>query len=194
MTHLLLTSIGLSSPQAMQQFKVLQQAKKLTTCVIIANAHIDGRVGTNVQLAKRQLESCGISVEFADIRDVACLPTLNSADIIYIAGGNTFKLLSDVVEGIGLQALTSAIKKTKLTIGVSAGSIVLTPTIRIAGAIDPDENNTGLTDLRSLDLVHDEFLPHYDPSLAEAVRAYETTHNVSVIVSKNEDAHVFTLG
>ena len=48
--------------------------------------------------------------------------------------------------------------------GLSAGGLIMTPTIKLAGqaGLHPDENEVGLRDLRGLGLVDFEFSPHYD--------------------------------
>lgn len=64
-----------------------------------------------------------------------------------------------------LGLLRSYVKSGGILIGVSAGSILTTPTIEIAGyGEDADENNVDLKDMKALGLVDFEFAPHWDGS------------------------------
>ncbi|WP_342572328.1 Type 1 glutamine amidotransferase-like domain-containing protein [Paenibacillus sp. FSL R5-0749] len=86
-------------------------------------------------------------------------------DAIHLSGGNTFYFLSLLQKRNVLGLLRSYVKSGGMLIGVSAGSILTTPTIEIAGyGEDADENNVDLKDMKALGLVDFEFAPHWDGS------------------------------
>ena len=169
----------------MQYFSRLSEKYHFMSCAIIPNANIQSVNGEYVQLAKKQIEALGITVLFADVLESQSKQVLNDVDVIYIAGGNTFKLLAEIKKGIGLKTLKKSIQASKATIGVSAGAILLTPTIRIANEIEPDVNDGRLSDFHALDLVNEEFLPHYEDALYDLVESYKSKHNVDVVSSRN---------
>lgn len=75
-------------------------------------------------------------------------------DVMYIAGGNTFTLLSDINNGVGADAFKQVVLASQLIIAVSAGAVLLTPTIRIVSEIQPDQNEEKLTDYTALGTVN----------------------------------------
>lgn len=86
-----------------------------------------------------------------------------SSDIIYLAGGNTFYFLNSLRKSKMLTELRNFAKRGGILAGLSAGGIILTPNIELAGfpPFDPDENDVGITQLKALNLVDFEFFPHY---------------------------------
>ncbi len=95
---------------------------------------------------------------------------LLSCNILMSTGGNTFQLLNNLRESGLFEAILEFTKKDSFVFaGFSAGSILMTPTIAVAGrpaGNDPsdsmDENIPGITDLTALSLVDFEVYPHYD--------------------------------
>jgi len=64
----------------------------------------------------------------------------------------------------------------KLFVGVSAGSILATPTIGISTVEPADPNNVNLTDLTALNMVDFEVSPHTNDEVSiEGVKAYAKT-------------------
>ena len=116
-----------------------------------------------------------------------CLPVdvpftrsdLNKAfesDVIYLAGGNTFYFLHHLRKSGLIPLLKQFVESGGVLAGLSAGAIILTPTIRIAGPPlpVPDDNDVKLNNLRSLGLVRFEFYPHYisTPKANHAILEY----------------------
>ncbi|MGK5088636.1 Type 1 glutamine amidotransferase-like domain-containing protein [Bdellovibrionota bacterium FG-2] len=112
-----------------------------------------------------------------------------SADIIYLAGGNTFYFL----KALRKQGLITHLKEFALSggilAGLSAGAHILTPHIALAGApgLDPDENDVGLKNLKGLGLVPFEILPHFESSRRhiKAVREYSTQSEYPIFACPN---------
>lgn len=85
---------------------------------------------------------------------------LAAADVIFVSGGNTFHLLEQS-RACGLDDWLKQNLQGKVYVGSSAGSVLAAPTIAVAGLANADPNITNLQDLRGLELVDFEFIPHY---------------------------------
>jgi dipeptidase E len=88
------------------------------------------------------------------------------SDVIYLAGGNTFYFLKHLRESGFLKKLVQYAKRGGVLAGLSAGAIILTEHIKLAGypLHEGDENEVRLKNLKSMGLVDFEFLPHYTNS------------------------------
>lgn len=93
---------------------------------------------------------------------------LLSADAIFLGGGNTYYFLHHLRKQKLLAKLRNYAKKGGVLMGLSAGSILMTPSIMTAAvpSVDCDDNDIGLKDLRAMKLVPFEFSPHYYRSAA----------------------------
>lgn len=85
-------------------------------------------------------------------------------DAIFLSGGNTFYFLSQLKRRKLIPVLRDYVHKGGILIGESAGSIIQTPNIRLAGVskLNGDPNDVGLEDLSALSLTEFEFFPHYE--------------------------------
>ena len=95
--------------------------------------------------------------------DPAAVRRVMSSDVIYLAGGNTFYFLKHLKRSGLAPVLKRFGARGGVLAGLSAGALILTPNIELAGypPFDRDENDVGLTNLRALNLVRFEFFPHY---------------------------------
>ncbi|MEH7443475.1 Type 1 glutamine amidotransferase-like domain-containing protein [Bacillus sp. JJ1122] len=92
--------------------------------------------------------------------DVSTVVPLTTCDGIYLSGGNTFYFMKKLKER-KLDFLFKALaEKGMLMIGVSAGAILMSNSIKIAEFID--ENEIQLKEFNGLKLVDLEFMPHWD--------------------------------
>lgn len=87
---------------------------------------------------------------------------LETADIIYVAGGNTFYLLQQLQDSGFGELLKEYIAQGGLYAGASAGAIVAGPDIQPISSIDEPEKVEGLTSTQGLGLVSFVPIPHYD--------------------------------
>ncbi|OUT15480.1 hypothetical protein B9N63_04130 [Campylobacter concisus] len=87
------------------------------------------------------------------------LNTINECDIIYISGGNTFYLLSELRKSHAAQAIKDAVQAGKIYIGESAGAVVAAPDTRYATPMD--ENSVNVSDFTGLNLVDFFIVPHF---------------------------------
>lgn len=91
---------------------------------------------------------------------------LFTSDAIFLGGGNTFYILRHLKRRHLLAKFRAYVREGGLLLGLSAGSILMTPNVMTAQvpSLDADENESGLKDLRALGLVPFEFSPHYRAS------------------------------
>ena len=90
---------------------------------------------------------------------------IKTADMIYLSGGNTFYFLKSIRRNHFDRLLTHFVARGGVLAGLSAGSIIMTPTIMTASypKFDRDENAVGLRNFEALGLVPFEFFPHFNP-------------------------------
>lgn len=88
------------------------------------------------------------------------------SDAIHMGGGNTFYFLNSLRKARLLRDLRMFAKRGGVLTGLSAGAIMMTENIDMAAypEFDRDENNVGLKNLSSLNLVDFAFFPHFKNS------------------------------
>ena len=92
--------------------------------------------------------------------DETIIEELKACDGLFLSGGNTFYFLKNLQKRNLIPTIQAMAEKDKLLIGLSAGSIMMSKTIKIADYID--ENIVDLHTLEALDLVDFEFMPHWE--------------------------------
>lgn len=131
--------------------------------------------------AIKRYQKFGVSKFHCLDLDTAELPSADSfkkafqSDIIYLPGGNTFYFLNLLKKHKLIPRLRKYAQSGGVIAGLSAGALILTPSIEIAGlkGLDPDKNEVQLKTLSSLNLVPFEFCPHFDPR-PQSVRILKT--------------------
>lgn len=103
-----------------------------------------------------------IDIPFSDLLKDQAL----QSDIIFLGGGNTYYFLKELRKNKILTPLKKFVKKGGILAGESAGAIITTPNIDMAGVpeFDKDENEDGVRNFKALNLVPFEFFPHYKNS------------------------------
>lgn len=88
-----------------------------------------------------------------------------SSDLIYLSGGNTYYFLHWIRKQGFDKKLREFVQNGGVLAGLSAGAIMMTPSIATASypKFDRDNNSVKIKDLSALDLVKFEFFPHYSP-------------------------------
>jgi len=112
---------------------------------------------------------------------------LREVDVIFVSGGNTFHLL-DQFRKTGFDRWLNQAVKEKVYVGVSAGTIIATPTIDIASLPPSDPNLPQLENLRALRFVPFEIEPHCDSPRFSSVEFYSKTRNNSVYALDDNSA------
>ena len=103
------------------------------------------------------------SIDIADISAVdekVWKPKLEEADVLFFEGGNAYHLMEWMSKS-GLAALLPDLLKTKVYVGVSAGSIVTNPDLALKISYIVYGEDFGRTEaMTGLNLVNFYFLPH----------------------------------
>jgi dipeptidase E len=114
---------------------------------------------------------------------------ISDCKVIFVSGGNTFYLLQKVRESGFDKVIKKLVPTDIIYVGSSAGSILVTPTIAIAGVEPGDENIPGLTDLTSMGLVDFEISPHTPETVShESNQKYKATSISSLYEIDNQTA------
>lgn len=95
--------------------------------------------------------------------DKIILQEVLRSDVIHMAGGNTFYFLNSLRKSGLLPQLRAFAECGGVLTGLSAGGIMMTSNIEMAGYpdFDRDENTVNLKNLSSLGLVDFLFFPHF---------------------------------
>ena len=126
---------------------------------------------------------------------------LADADVVFVSGGNTFYLL-DQWRKTGFGKWISEHLEQFVYAGVSAGTIITTPTIEVSTIEPADVNVPGIKDLTGMGWVDFEIEPHCDEPRYDVVEHYAKgkKHAVyaiddqSAISVSGEDVQVLTEG
>ena len=188
---LLLTSTGLTSPHIYEKFRSIVANPKNQPVAIITTAAEGKENNKYSQLAKKQFESLGfVSVDFIDL-ETQPEKDLSSYGIIYVCGGNTFKLLKFARKANFKLSIEKLLERNGIYIGVSAGSIIVSPSINIANEVKPDPNDIGLEDLTGFNITNLIILPHYSPEMETETANFEKKYGV--IVERLNNSHAILI-
>jgi len=103
------------------------------------------------------------------------------SDAIHLGGGNTFYFLNSLRKAKLLPQLRTFVEKGGVLTGLSAGAIMMTENIEMAGYpdFDRDDNIVGLKNLSALALLDFAFFPHFknSPRYDVAFKKYSKLKN-----------------
>lgn len=168
---LILTSNGLSSELLMKSIKPL--FANLSKAVIVTTASVEYKDNDwHIPRLKEELHTLGLSVNYFDF-DCDAPQGLLQYDVIEIIGGNPFYLLKSMKKS-NCGGVLNELSKSKILIGISAGSLVLQNNINLIAQYSPEMNQgVNLTDLTGFHLTDIEILPHYSKFLSRFDRFEE---------------------
>jgi len=110
------------------------------------------------------------------------------ANILVIAGGNTFTLLHLLRRSGLFTTIKKFTEKEEFVIaGFSAGAIILSPTIKICKLPSFDKNVVGIKDLTGLGIVNFEVFPHYSEDKKEILEKYRKMAKNEVKTITNDE-------
>lgn len=107
---------------------------------------------------------------------------------IHLSGGNTYYFLNLLKKRGFIELLQKYVHKGGILIGISAGSILMTNNINVAGIGEYcDENLIEIEDKSALGLVNFEFSPHWSGRLEDltSLREYAKARNTIVYVCRD---------
>lgn len=116
-----------------------------------------------VETDRIALEKYGLDVVEMDIKDKneeEIRKTIVGADIVLVAGGDTFYLMEKLKESGTDKVIKEFIEKNGIYIGSSAGSIVCCPTIEGAEEFDNPNLAPKLDNFNGLGIFKDVIIPH----------------------------------
>ncbi len=173
---ILLTSAGMKMKDEI--IKLLQKPAYDVTVAFITTAYKFKQeddpdyVNEDLQIMKEM----GFNVEEIDIEGKnksQLMKLFESKDIIFVEGGNTFYLLKAIRQSSFEIVIKKLLKRGKVYIGASAGSIVAGKTIETAGwkgGEYEDKNFVKLRNLKGMNLVPFNIFVHYQPEHAEIIK------------------------
>ena len=170
---LLLTSSGLSNKSIVNALEILleKSAKQVKLAFIPTAANVEpGDKSWMIDDLNNFLKA-GLEVDIVDISALPkkiWLPRLESAEILFFGGGNTFHLMHWMKES-GLIEILPELLKTRIYAGISAGSCIAGPTI-----YNSVQNLFGeeyeLEIKEGLGLVDFQIIPHLNSPYFEKIR------------------------
>jgi dipeptidase E len=103
------------------------------------------------------------------------------SDLIYLSGGNTYYFLHWMRKQGFDRKLKEFVQNGGVLAGLSAGAILMTPSIATASypKFDKDHNEVKIKDLTALNLVKFEFFPHYSPVEEYAVELKKQSKKIT---------------
>lgn len=116
-----------------------------------------------VEADRIALEKYGLDVVEMDIKnknEEKIHEIIDGADIVLVAGGDTFYLMAKLKESGADKVIKDFIKKNGIYIGSSAGSIICCPTIEGAEEFDNPNLAKGLNDFDGMGVFKDVIIPH----------------------------------
>lgn len=187
---LLLTSTGFSNKRLFNEFLRLA-GKKVSEIriILVPSASRTKKELFYVNESKKQLIELGIlkdNLKILDLDHDISYDEVSDFDVLYVCGGNTFFLLDKIRKTGFDKVIKDFIKKERVYVGVSAGSIILGPDIEIAGI--GDDNDIGLKDLTGLNIISSVISPHYSEKKKKAVNDFKEKISYPVIPLTDEQA------
>ncbi len=191
---ILLTSAGFFNKEITDSFTSNIHNISEKSAVIVTTAAKDKEENQYSKLAKKQLEAMGFArVDFVDL-EAEGSDSIAHYDVVYVCGGNTFKLLSFARSSDFKTKVLEVLSKGGCYVGVSAGSLIVGPSVQIANEVVPDKNDINLKDFSGLAITDVTVFPHYELLNESEIQAFELKHSVKIVRLANEQALLITDG
>ena len=179
---ILLTSSGFGGKLVWEKFCDLVKKNKYKSASVVVTAHPKKEKAVWAVETKRQMESIGLDVVFVDFENGY---SEIESDVIYVCGGNTYRLLKGAKEVNFSSSLEKLFNRGGLYVGSSAGSLILSPDISSASLPIGDKNEVGLEDIIGLSFIDFHIYAHYDPSKAQSLSYFRKQHKEEIIPLPN---------
>lgn len=184
-----LTSTGLTNTRVRDEISRRIGGFQKKRVAIVTTASSDNKKRHYCRLAQKRLKNFGCSeVNFVDLKTA---PNYNFSayDIIYVSGGNTFRLLKFARAADFKKTINDLLNRGGTYIGVSAGSYIMCPSIEMAAwKPDPDRNYFGLTDFTGLNFVPFLLVVHYNSDMAGIIKQAIITAKYPVKILTDQQA------
>ncbi len=123
------------------------------------------------------------------LKDLEKEVDLSNYDMVYIGGGNTFRLLKKIKNSSLFNKISDYIKNGGKVYGGSAGAIIFGKTIKTASLGKyADKNNVSLSDLEGYGLIDYDVCCHYDEDDSNnyEIKQYVNDNKMSVLALSEE--------
>lgn len=168
---LLLTSDGLANQSISNALFELVGKQAMETTVVFIPTAMNVTRGDKGWFIKDLSNIKKQGFKFIDIVDISALPKnvwqpkIEAGDVLFFSGGNTSHLMYWLKES-GLAGMLPELLKTKVYVGVSAGSIVTNPTLALSSDDKKIyyEEEFGYKSEDALNFVDIYIRPHYNSS------------------------------
>lgn len=188
---LMLTSDGLSSPKLRRALKRTLRKEIGESKVVVLYTRQRPEFISYTQAVGRELGRAGIlmpHVRYVNISQESAF-SLDTFDVAYVCGGNTFYILDQLRRNGFDYELTRFVRRGGVYVGVSAGSIIAGKDISLAGfGSEGDPNEIGLKDLSGLSLTDVSVFPHYKVRLEKEVKEFQKRSNYPVFNLRDREA------
>ncbi len=190
---LLLTSAGFENKNVKAAFlEIIHKPLSELKLIFIPTASRFKEEIVYVQKSKEELLSFGIlekNIKTVHLDHKISYNKVKDYDCVYVCGGNTFYLLDQIRKTGFDKILKDYLKEDKCYVGVSAGSIIMSPDISIAGIGETgDENDVGLKDVRGLHFIDVILTPHYVESEKKFIEEYRKKSKYKLITLTDKQA------
>ena len=164
--------------------EILDFVGRRTTVLFVPYALHDRRAYATK--ARERFREMGLSL--TSIHDVSNMPrAIDEADVIFVGGGNTFRLLKGLYDHYLLDPIRRRIAAGALYIGSSAGSIVACPSLKTT----KDMPVVQPPSFEALGLVPFQISPHYlDPDPASTHMGETQEERIMQFLEENEETVV----
>ncbi len=144
---ILLTSAGFQNRKIAEKFlELLGKPSKDAGVLFIPTAAIDETAKFYAEKCKTELLACGViepNLHLYNFEYKMTEPEALSYDVVYFTGGNTLHLLSRIKENRFDSIIKAMIRQGKTYVGVSAGSMIMTPNISLDHPLDSSTSALG---------------------------------------------------
>lgn len=193
---LLLTSSGLTNDSiANALFELVGKKPEDTKIVFIptaSNVEVgdkDWLINDLANLQKRNFEEIDIA-DISAVEEKIWKPKLERADVLFFEGGNTYHLM-EWINKSGLVNILPKLLKTKVYVGVSAGSMVTNKGLALKiSQIVYGEDLDKIEEMKGLNYVDFYFLPHLNSEHFKNIRKgfiEKTTEGMSDTIYAMDD-------
>ncbi|OWA37713.1 peptidase E [Saccharibacillus sp. O16] len=198
MSHLLLTGCGFNTEEIKNQFlSLIHQDTAQLKVVIVTTGSPAKENNRHAQKSMQDFRDMGFQhIRFVDI-EFEDPHILLDQDVVFINGGNPFALLHHARESGADEIFRTLAAQDVILIGVSAGTMVLGPNIKIVDLFTPYMNTMNLTDLQALEITDHLIFPHYGEeerfedeakrTIEERIAAFEAAENCQVTRLRDEE-------
>jgi len=167
---ILLTSNGMQMKSEIS--KLLQKPAYDITVAFITTAAKPEEDNSYVKRNYDIMKEMGFNIQEIDIEgktEIQVFKMIELKDIIFVEGGNTYYLLKAMRKCHFERTVKKLLKQGRVYLGSSAGSIVAGKSIKTAGWIG-DENIVNLKNLKGMNLVPFDIIPHYTEELDTIIK------------------------